>query len=301
MTMPPRRTEQGPVWITGGRGMLATALGACLSRAGVGFVATDRELDIAERERVLEFARRERPSLIVNAAAYTRVDDAEADRDAAFRVNASGVENLAHAARELGVRLLHYSTDYVFDGNGPEPYLEDRPTAPLNVYGESKRRGEELLRQVAPDSVIVRTSWLFGEGGENFVKTMLGLMRSREELRVVADQHGRPTYTHDLAEVSLSLCGVFGDAPAAPGTYHFANTGATSWHGFALAIRDTCLELGLPLKVERILPVTTAEFPRPAKRPAYSVLDTRKIEAFVGGRARSFRDAVRAYLLNEIS
>lgn len=294
-------SAKGPVWIAGGRGMLATALGACLSRAGVGFVATDLELDIADRDRVLDFARRERPSLIVNAAAYTRVDDAETERDAAFRVNASGVESLAHAARELGVRLLHYSTDYVFDGNGTEPYLEDHPTAPGNVYGESKQRGEELLREVAPDGVIVRTSWLFGEGGANFAKTMFGLMRSREELRVVADQHGRPTYTHDLAEVSLSLCGVFGDAPAAPGIYHFANTGATSWHGFAVAIRDTCLELGLELKVERIVPVTTAEFPRPAKRPAYSVLDTRKVEAFVGGRARSFRDAVRAYLLNEIS
>lgn len=293
---------QGPIWIAGGRGMLATAIAACLQRSGVGFVATDSELDIADRDRVLEFARRERPSLIVNAAAYTKVDDAETQREAAFRVNATGVESLAHAAQELGVRMLHYSTDYVFDGNGAQPYLEDHPTAPGNVYGESKLAGERLLLEILPnDAVIVRTSWLFGENGPNFVKTMLGLMRSRSELRVVSDQHGRPTYTHDLAEVSLSLCGAFGDGKAAPGVYHFANSGPTSWHGFALGIRDVCLELGVSLKVEHIVPVTTAEFPRPAKRPAYSVLDTRKIEAFVGGRARSWRDALRAYLLNEIS
>ena len=170
------------------------------------------------------------------------------------------------------------------------------------MYGESKLRGEELVRSLLPnDSVIVRTSWLFGENGNNFVKTLLGLMRTRSEVRVVSDQHGRPTYTHDLADISLSLCGAFGDPPAPPGTYHFANSGPTTWHGFTLGIRDICLELGIELRVEQVVPVTTAEFPRPAKRPQYSVLDTRKIEAFLGGRARSWRDALRAYLVNEIS
>jgi dTDP-4-dehydrorhamnose reductase len=282
--------------------MLATALAACLERCGVGFVATDSELDVSDAERVRAFVQREKPGLIVNAAAYTRVDDAEAQRADAFRVNATGAENLARAAGELGVRLLHYSTDYVFDGNASLPYREDHPTAPSSAYGESKARGEELVRALLPnDSVIVRTSWLFGENGNNFVKTMLGLMRSRAEVRVVADQRGRPTYTHDLAQVSLALCGVFGDPPADPGTYHFANSGPTTWHGFTLGIRDVCLELGLALQIEHIVPVTTAEFPRPAKRPLYSVLDTRKIEAFLGGQARSWRDALRAYLVNEIT
>ena len=282
--------------------MLATAIAACLERAGVGFVATDSELDIADAERVIAFARSAQPSLIVNAAAYTRVDDAETQRADAFRVNATGAENLARAAAELGARLLHYSTDYVFDGAASEPYAEDHPTAPSSVYGESKLRGEELVRSLLPnDSVIVRTSWLFGENGNNFVKTLLGLMRTRSEVRVVSDQHGRPTYTHDLADISLSLCGAFGDPPAPPGTYHFANSGPTTWHGFTLGIRDICLELGIELRVEQVVPVTTAEFPRPAKRPQYSVLDTRKIEAFLGGRARSWRDALRAYLVNEIS
>lgn len=295
-------SEQRPVWIAGGRGMLATAIAACLERAGVGFVATDSELDIADAERVIAFARSAQPSLIVNAAAYTRVDDAETQRADAFRVNATGAENLARAAAELGARLLHYSTDYVFDGAASEPYAEDHPTAPSSVYGESKLRGEELVRSLLPnDSVIVRTSWLFGENGNNFVKTLLGLMRTRSEVRVVSDQHGRPTYTHDLADISLSLCGAFGDPPAPPGTYHFANSGPTTWHGFTLGIRDICLELGIELRVEQVVPVTTAEFPRPAKRPQYSVLDTRKIEAFLGGRARSWRDALRAYLVNEIS
>ncbi|MFZ5897277.1 MAG: dTDP-4-dehydrorhamnose reductase [Myxococcota bacterium] len=293
---------QGPIWITGGRGMLATALAACLQRAGVGFVATDSELDVSDAGRVLAFARSERPSLIVNAAAYTRVDDAETHRDEAFRVNASGVQYLAEAARALGVRLLHYSTDYVFDGAGSSPYREDHPMAAVSVYGASKQRGEELANKVLPDScVIVRTSWLFGENGANFVKTMVRLMQTQDEVRVVSDQQGRPTYTHDLAEVSLALCGAFGDPPAPAGTYHFANSGPTTWHGFAQGIRDVCLELGMKLAVQRIVPVTTAEFPRPAPRPAYSVLDTHKIEAYLGGEARSWRDALRAYLLNENS
>jgi len=298
--MTEQTTADGPVWITGGRGMLATALALELQTLGVEFVATDLELDIADEARVLEYAKSVRPRLIVNAAAYTRVDDAETHEADAFRVNAEGVRCLAQAARALDVRLLHYSTDYVFDGKSTSPYLEGHPTAPAGAYGKSKLRGEELLLSILPrGATVVRTSWLFGENGPNFVKTILGLMRSRPELRVVADQHGRPTYTRDLAAASLSLCGVSDKPAAAAGIYHFANSGPTTWHGFTVGIREVCAELGVPVAVERILPVTTAEFPRPAPRPAYSVLDTGKIDAALGGSARPWRDALRAYLRNE--
>jgi dTDP-4-dehydrorhamnose reductase len=280
--------------------MLATALALELQKLGVPFVTSDLELDIADSARVREFATSVRPRLIVNAAAYTRVDDAETHEADAFRVNAEGVRCLAQAARSLGVRLLHYSTDYVFDGKASSPYLEDQATAPAGAYGKSKLRGEELARETLPEgATVVRTSWLFGENGANFVKTMLGLMRSRPELRVVSDQHGRPTYTRDLAHASLSLCGLAGKPAAPAGIYHFANTGPTTWHGLTVGIRELCVELGVPLAVERILPVSTAEFPRPAPRPAYSVLATQKIEAALGGPARPWRDALRAYLENE--
>ncbi|MGC4094457.1 MAG: dTDP-4-dehydrorhamnose reductase [Polyangiaceae bacterium] len=285
------------IWICGARGMLGSALVARLARDGAEVQATDGELDIADHARVLEFARAERPWLIVNAAAYVRVDDAQDEPEAAFRVNAEGVRCLAEAARDVGARLLHFSTDYVFDGLGSTPYREDDPTLPRSVYGQSKRRGEECLLASLPERAwLVRTSWLFGENGANFVETMLGLMRSRDEVRVVSDQHGRPTYARDLAEASLSLVGALGVQPAEPGVYHFANSEPTSRYGFSLGIRDACQARGVPLTVERIVPVSTAEFPRPAPRPAYSVLATDKIEAHLGRAPRSWRDALREYL-----
>ena len=288
------------VWLVGAGGMLATAVRAELEGRGVPFVATDLDVDIAAEGAVSELMARESPTHVVNCAAYTRVDDAERHEDDAFRANATGPRNLAVAVRGAEASLVHFSTDYVFDGLAKAPYTEDAPCAPAGAYARSKRAGEEaVLAEIEQGlrATLVRTSWLFGEGGKNFVATMVRLIAEREELRVVADQVGRPTYTKDLARAALDLAGI-GDGARAPepGVYHFANAGVTSWHGFTMAIREVCLELGLPVRAARIVPITTAEYPLPAPRPAYSVLDTGRIERVLGRVPRPFREALAEYL-----
>jgi dTDP-4-dehydrorhamnose reductase len=285
------------IWLVGARGMLGTALLARLERLSVPRVTSDLDVDIGERGPVLEFAQKERPTLILNAAGYTRVDDAETHEADALRANGVGPENLGLAATSVGAKVVHYSTDYVFDGLGTAPYREDAPTRPAGAYGRTKLAGEERLLAACPGgATILRTSWLFGENGPNFVKTMARLLAEKDELRVVADQCGRPTYTGDLADATLALAGVSRKAIAGPGIYHFANAGEVSWHAFTLAIRDACLRRGRPVKTERIVPVTTAEFPRPAPRPAYSVLDTGRIERALGEPPRDFRLPLDEYL-----
>ena len=288
------------VWLIGARGMLGSALSARLARLAVDHVATDLELDIADASRVVEFVERERPTHVLNAAAYTRVDDAEAHEDEAFRVNALGPDHIGRAAATVGAAVVHISTDYVFDGRAETPYREDAATAPGGAYGRTKLAGEERLlahRSERARVFVIRTSWLFGENGANFVRTIVRLLAEREELRVVADQRGRPTYTGDLADTVLALVGLTGRAAAADdGIFHFANAGVTSWHGFALAILELCREKGFPVKATRVVPVTTAEFPRPAPRPAYSVLDTSRLEAALAFRPREWREALDEYL-----
>jgi dTDP-4-dehydrorhamnose reductase len=282
--------------------MLGHAIVARLQALGQRFVATDANLDIGDREPVLAFARSERPSAIVNAAAYTRVDDAENEAALAFRVNADGPAFLAEAAQELGAPLLHFSTDYVFDGSGVVPYTEQAITSPLGTYGRSKREGEaRVLERCSSGAYLVRTSWLFGENGNNFVKTMARLMRERDELSVVADQHGRPTYTRDLADAALRLLGFGSTSAAAPSLYHFANSGPTTWFDFSAAIRSTCVSCGLQLRVKTLRPITTAEFPRPAPRPPYSVLDTSRIEAALGEKPRPWESALSDYVAGQVS
>jgi dTDP-4-dehydrorhamnose reductase len=267
--------------------MLARAVAARLGTAGEEVIGTDLELDIADATAVLEFVEQHHFTHIVNCAAYTRVDEAETELEAARAVNAIGPSNLAHAAARTGAHLVHISTDYVFDGRSSEPYAEDAPCAPRTAYGRTKREGEELVAVA------------FGEGGHNFVTTMLALMAEREVLRVVGDQHGRPTYTRDLAEAALGLAGIVPrGAPAESGFYHFANAGATTWHAFAEQILRVGRALGFSLRTHTIEPVSTAAFPRPAPRPAYSVLSTRRFEHALGRAPRSWQDALAEYLDN---
>ena len=271
--------------ITGAHGQLGTDLQQVLAGDDVHAVG-HTELDIADAAAVSKAIADFAPDVVVNAAAYTAVDAAETDEDTAHRVNASGPAVLATALATSGGRLIHVSTDYVFAGDADQPYEVDDPTAPKSAYGRTKLAGELAVRELLPDaSYVVRTAWVYGASGGNFVKTMVRLQRERDTVSVVDDQRGAPTWSADLAAALVELAR--GDAPA--GTYHCTNGGDTTWFGFTRAIFE---ELGAD--PERVLPTTTDAFPRPAPRPAYSVLsDTAWREAGLTPM-RHWRDALRA-------
>jgi dTDP-4-dehydrorhamnose reductase len=229
---------------------------------------------------------------IVNAAAYTAVDRAESEPDLAMAINRDGPARLARVCRSRCVPLIHISTDYVFDGTKTGAYSEDDLVAPLGVYGRSKAEGERAVREGLPEHLILRTAWLCGVHGQNFVKTMLRLGRERDALRVVADQRGCPTFAADLAAAILSIYRRHREGRGVEwGTYHYCGAGAASWHEFAEAIFDVARRHE-PLKVERVTPIATSEYPTPARRPANSVLDSTKIERRLGIRPRPWREAL---------
>lgn len=279
--------------IIGRKGQIAEALVRAAARQGVAAVAAGRpEADLADCDSIASLLLRVRPRLVINAAAYTAVDQAEKERDAAFAVNAEGPGNLARLTAAAGIPLVHISTDYVFDGRKATPYTEDDPIAPLGVYGASKAAGEEAVRRGNPRHLILRTSWVFSADGANFVKTMLRLGQVREELGVVSDQTGCPTYAGDFADAVLSL------VPRLPveeadqhwGTYHLTNRGSTTWHGFAEEIFRQAKSAGL--KTPRLKAITTADYPTPARRPANSILDNGKIERNFGITRRNWCDGL---------
>ena len=242
------------------------------------------EIDITSLESVRKVLLTLKPRIIVNAAAYTDVDGCESNAELAMRVNGEGVAHLALTAREIGTKLVQVSTDYVFDGGKGTPYLEDDPTGPLSVYGESKLAGE-LNAALAPEHLIVRTQWLYGVHGKNFVETMLRLAGERQELTVVDDQIGSPTWTMDLARAISALL-----AKGCTGTYHAANGAFCSWNEFARAI---FAEAGVAVTVK---PMTTAELNRPARRPLYSTLDCGKLARDADFQPQPWREALRQYL-----
>jgi dTDP-4-dehydrorhamnose reductase len=239
----------------------------------------DLRADFSEPESLAPLVRRVRPDVIVNAAAHTAVDKAEAEPDLAHRINAVGPGVLAREAAKIGAALIHYSTDYVFDGSGTTPRDETAATGPLSVYGQTKLEGEELVRASGCRHVILRTSWVYAARGHNFVKTMLRLAAERDELKVIDDQHGAPTGADLLADVTAVVLRRLHADAAVAGTYHCVATGETSWHGFATFVIEWARGRGLPVKVaaDRILPVPTSEYPTPARRPHNSRLDTTKL------------------------
>jgi dTDP-4-dehydrorhamnose reductase len=271
------------VLVTGGKGQL----GRALVRRGAHGVDID-ELDICDAAAVA--ARIAGYDVVINAAAYTAVDKAESEPERAFAVNATGAGNVAAACRDRAIRCVHVSTDYVFAGTASQPYREDDPICPIGVYGESKARGEALVRDAG--GTIVRTSWLFGAGGPSFVHTIVRVAKERPVLRVVADQHGCPTWTDDLADALLVL------ARAPVDTYHFCNSEPTTWHGFATAVVELARRY-TPIACERIDAITTAEYPLPARRPAYSVLGTSRLSAF-GIAPRTWRVGLAEMLAGEL-
>lgn len=218
------------------------------------------------------------PDVVVNAAAYTAVDRAESDRDAAFRANADAPARLAEACVARGARLIHYSTDYVFDGHGTRPYREDDPTAPAGVYGASKRAGEVAIAATGADHLILRTAWVYAAHGKNFLRTMLRLAAERDALRVVADQTGTPTSAALIADVTARVL----TRRDVGGIRHLTAAGRTTWHGFAEAIVAGAHARGLLARAVPVEPIATADYPTPAARPAYSVLDTSRLAADLG-------------------
>lgn len=231
-----------------------------------------------------------RPEVVVNAAAYTAVDKAEQDREAAFRANAESPGVIARWCAAQGVPLVHYSTDYVFDGAGNAPYREDEPSAPLGVYGTSKRDGEDAVRAAGGRHLIFRTAWVYASHGANFLRTMLRVGAEREQLRVVGDQIGTPTPAALIADVT-ALALQHGDALS--GTWHLTASGQTSWHGFAEAIFAEALHAGVLAKVPLVEAIPSMEYPTPAKRPSWSVLDNRKLQQDFGIELPAWQDGLK--------
>ena len=281
----------GPLLVFGAGGQVGQELMALGRERGVAMVGLTRgETDITDRASIHDAVERHRPRLIINAAAYTAVDKAESEPDLARAINAEGAVNLAEAAAGIDAPILHISTDYVFDGTKRGAYDEHDRLAPLGVYGRTKAEGEAGVRAANTRHVILRTAWVYGVHGGNFLKTMLRLARERDRLRVVGDQRGCPTATRDIAEAVLAVDGALGRDPAFAGTFHFAGTGVTSWHGFAVAI--VAAQAAFTGRHPPVDAITTADFPTPAKRPANSELDSDLFAATFGWRAAPWRDRV---------
>lgn len=265
--------------VTGAKGQLASDLVPLLEAAGFTPVPFgSAELDISIEAAVLEAVKKVRPAVVVNSAAYTKVDLAEKEADRAYAVNANGAAFLARAAKDVGCPIVHVSTDFVFDGRSPVPYAEEAEANPLSVYGASKLAGERAIAEATEAHVIVRTSWLYGVAGHNFVKTILRLASERETLRVVYDQTGTPTWSADLAAALVTICKAIESGKKPWGIYHYSNEGVASWYDFAVAICEEAAVAGMSLKCSHIEPILTSEYPVPATRPAYSVLNKAKVK-----------------------
>jgi dTDP-4-dehydrorhamnose reductase len=284
----------GTILLLGRNGQVGWELERALAPLGRVAAPGRREADLADPGTLRDAVRRHRPRLVVNAAAYTAVDRAESEPELAFAVNAAAPGVLAEEAKRAGAFVVHYSTDYVFDGGKGAPYLEGDAPGPLNVYGRSKLAGEEAVRAATDDHLIFRTSWVYGARGGNFLRTVLRLLDERDELRIVADQQGAPTWSRMIAEATAAALARSGvRSPRHAGTFHLAAAGCTTWHGFATAIRDG---LGGAYAAKRISAIATEEYPTPAARPRYSVLDGGRLADAFGIRLPAWDESLRLVL-----
>lgn len=280
----------GPILIFGAGGQLGREMLALAEARGIEAKGLTRaEADITDQAAVERAVKESNPRLVLNAAAYTAVDKAESEIEAARAGNVTGAGIIAGATAGAGVPVIHISTDYVFDGSKTGAYVETDPLSPLGAYGTTKAEGEAAVRAANPRHIILRTSWVYGSYGANFLKTMLRLARERDALRVVADQRGCPTSTRDIAEAVLAVDGVLqrqGEGTEPWGTYHFAGSGAASWHEFAAAIVEA--QSGYTGRKPPVAAITTADYPTPAKRPKNSVLDSSRFHATFGYKAENW-------------
>lgn len=287
--------------LTGITGQVGAELNRLLSAdSRYQVIGLDRQaLDLSQPDKIGDAIALLQPNLIINPAAYTAVDKAETEAELAHRINAEAPAQLAQAAEDLEIPLIHVSTDYVFNGQQSTPYRETDPTDPLGVYGKTKLLGEQGICDRTQRFIILRTAWVYGtEGGGNFVKTMLRLGAERDELLVVADQIGSPTWAREIASAIAHFIPKLKTDSVSElyGIYHFTNSGVASWYDFAVAIFEEAQGLGLPLQVQQVTPITTADYPTPARRPAYSVLHCAKIATVLGTSPPHWRQSLRQML-----
>jgi dTDP-4-dehydrorhamnose reductase len=277
------------ILITGANGQLGWELGQLAkSYPAFEFVLVDRsKLDLTFPETFEKIIHSIAPDCIVNTAAYTAVDKSETEKELSYTVNATAVQALASICKNLAIPFITYSTDYVFDGEATQPYTISTKVDPVNYYGSTKAAGESMAMEANEDTITIRTSWVFSSHGNNFVKTMMRLMKERAQLNIVADQKGRPTYAKDLAIATMKMIEAMNAGKSIKGVYHYANQGETTWYDFAAKIKAIA---GLTCEVQ---PIETKDFPTPAKRPAYSVLDTSKIEEDLAIDIRHWEDALK--------
>jgi dTDP-4-dehydrorhamnose reductase len=286
--------SQPVVLVTGANGQVGQELRVlAASYPAFEFVFTSHEnMPVHDEAAVQQLFAAHRPAYCINCAAYTAVDKAESEQEAAYQVNAEGPRILAAACKTFNTRFIHISTDYVFNGQSPVPYKEDAATDPVNLYGASKLKGEQLCLQTNPTAIVIRTAWVYSSFGKNFVKTMMKLMHDRPAINVVSDQVGAPTYAADLAKCMMEIiarCQLSGDNWT-PGLYHYSNQGRISWYDFAVAIKEltgsTCM----------VNPIPTEQYPTPAKRPAFSLLDTGKIQSTFHCTIPEWKDSLQQCL-----
>lgn len=281
------------VWLIGNKGMLGSDIESLLKAGNIEFVASDREVDITNEAVLQEFAADKKISWIINCSAYTAVDKAEDEADLCYKINRDGVRNIAFVADKIGAKVVHISTDYVFDGKSKKPLTEDDTPSPVSVYGKSKLAGEDEIKNITRKYFIIRTAWLYGKNGNNFVYTMLRLFNERDTVKVVNDQHGTPTYTIDLASLIINIIKTNSDKY---GVYHFSNEGDITWFDFASKIYEMAKGIKLIRKDVSVLPITTDAYPTKAVRPAYSLLDKSKVKNTFGYDVKGWEESLYDFL-----
>jgi len=296
------------IWVVGNKGMLGSELCGILTyEYKQDFIGTGHEVDICDYNTLKSFVDSQLKkdihfSCIVNCAAYTNVNKAESDKDNCYRINVTGPENLAKISEEYEIPLIHISTDYVFDGKSRKPYTEEMEVNPTGFYGQSKASGEKAIQTQTDNYFIIRTAWLYGIHGHNFVKTMLKVFNEKASAKVVNDQFGTPTYTKDLAMTLAFFARNTDSLPNLPrGIYHFTDMGNISWYDFACEINEIAFNIGLLTKKADILPCTTDEYPTPAPRPSFSVLSKDKISKILPWKIPDWKDSLLNYLNEEKS
>lgn len=281
------------IWVIGANGMLGTELCRLLKKNNIDFEGTDRSVDITDFVALESFAAGKNFDFIVNCAAYTAVDKAESDEALAKRLNADGPRNIARVAKKIGAKLIHISTDYVFDGTASSPLTEELPVKPVGVYGETKALGEKAVQEETDEYYILRTAWLYGWDGKNFVYTMIRAMNTHDAVKVVNDQRGTPTFAGDLADAIIKIT----QKKIPYGIYHVTDLGEITWFDFTNEIKSQAEKCGFITNNEcKVNPCTTDEYPTPAKRPAYSVLSKEKIQRALGIKLPDWKESLKVFL-----